>query len=88
MLPRKEKSVNEPTMVAVDLAKIVFEVPVATRAGQARLRQRLSRGAQWLSETPTSRRDRWLPDTVNPPQAAQRTTSMTIRERPTRGVSR
>ena len=55
MLPRKEKSVNEPTMVAVDLAKIVFEVPVATRAGQARLRQRLSRGAQWLSETPTSR---------------------------------
>jgi len=31
MLPRKEESVNEPTMVAVDLAKSVFEVPVATR---------------------------------------------------------
>ena len=45
MLPGKEESVSETTIIAVDLAKSVFEVAVSARPGQVRLRRRLSRGA-------------------------------------------
>ena len=79
---------NEPTLIAVDLAKSLFESAVFTRPGQVRLRRRQSRGTRWPRAIPTSSRDRWMPDTINPPRVAQRTTSMTIRERPTRGVNR
>jgi len=46
MLPGEAESVNEPTLIAVDLATSVFEMAVSTRLGQVRLRRRLSRGAR------------------------------------------
>ncbi|QQR74561.1 MAG: hypothetical protein IPJ17_02935 [Holophagales bacterium] len=46
---------NEPTMVAVDPAKSVFEAAVFMRPGQVRPRRRLSRVARWPRATPASR---------------------------------
>lgn len=35
MLPGKKESMNEPTLIAVDLAKSVFEVAVSPRGATA-----------------------------------------------------